>query len=631
MMNDGDRAKILLVDDQPAKLLTYEAILKELGEELITANSAQQAFDCLLKNDFALVLVDVCMPDLDGFQLASMMREHPRFEKTPIIFISAIHLTDFDHLRGYERGAVDYIPVPIVPEILRAKVKVFVELYRKTRALQNMNRVLEERISQRTAELEASNLQLQESEARLRLASEAANFGTYDFDAHTGQLHCSLQLRDLVGLTPDHAEDLDLEAFIRRVHPDDRDAVRRCLTGAERDDEDRHSLEFRVVHPGSSVRWLYDRGRVFYTMDAMGNSVIRAMGTMLDVTDRKQIEERQLLLMAELDHRVKNILANVSAIAKLSSRRKTSVDEFVEALDARIQAVSRAHSLLRRDNWNGISLRDYVSEILSPFTSSKSANITLEGDEIHLKPKAAQSLALVFHELATNAAKYGALSVPGGRIDVRWSRKPEKGLGWIKLAWTEHDGPPIDVPVANGFGLTVIRAASAELNAEVDHNLSASGVTLVLDGPFEQTSKLDRVNGGGACAPEVTAVRAREKSEKYRILLVEDETLIALQVQFDLEDAGHVVIGPAQSLSQAVELAKSKEMDFALLDLRLGDDLSTPVADHLLIRGIPFAFATGYQDRNLLPKHLQGVRCLAKPYPFGAVARLVDKMMVGQE
>ena len=134
-----NRVNILLVDDQPAKLLSYEVILGELGENLIKANSAREALEHLLKNDVAVILIDVCMPELDGFELAAMIREHPRYEKTAIIFISAIHLTDLDRLRGYETGAVDYVPVPVVPEILRAKVAIFAELYRKTRQLEQLN------------------------------------------------------------------------------------------------------------------------------------------------------------------------------------------------------------------------------------------------------------------------------------------------------------------------------------------------------------------------------------------------------------------------------------------------------------------------------------------------------------
>src|SRR5262250_648585 len=146
---------ILLVDDQPAKLLSYEVILRELGENLLKAGSAQAAFEYLLKQDIAVILADVCMPDLDGFELAKMIREHPRFQKTAMIFISAVHMSESDFLRGYEAGAVDYLSVPVVPELLRAKVRIFAELFRKTRQLRQLNEELESRVQNRTEELAA--------------------------------------------------------------------------------------------------------------------------------------------------------------------------------------------------------------------------------------------------------------------------------------------------------------------------------------------------------------------------------------------------------------------------------------------------------------------------------------------
>src|SRR4026209_2843790 len=138
-MNATDKVNILLVDDQPAKLLSYEVILQELGENLLKASSATEALNRLLKHDVAVILVDVCMPDLDGFELAAMIREHPRFQETAIIFVSAIPATDLDLLRGCAAGAVDCVPVPVVADLLRAKVRVFAELYRKTRQLETLN------------------------------------------------------------------------------------------------------------------------------------------------------------------------------------------------------------------------------------------------------------------------------------------------------------------------------------------------------------------------------------------------------------------------------------------------------------------------------------------------------------
>jgi signal transduction histidine kinase len=141
-MSPHEKVNILMVDDQPAKLLSYEVILGELGENLIKANSGTEALDCLLKNDVAVVLMDVSMPDMDGFELAGMIRQHPRFQQTAIIFISGVHLTDLDRVQGYQRGAVDYISVPVIPELLRAKVSVFAELHRKTRKLETLNNEL---------------------------------------------------------------------------------------------------------------------------------------------------------------------------------------------------------------------------------------------------------------------------------------------------------------------------------------------------------------------------------------------------------------------------------------------------------------------------------------------------------
>src|SRR3981081_2603294 len=162
-----EQVNILMVDDQPAKLLTYEAILNELGENLIKANSGREAMEHLLKTAIAVVLMDVSMPELDGFELADLIRQHPRFQRTAIIFISAVYLTDLDRLKGYERGAVYYISVPVVPELLGAKVSIFAELHRKTHQLETLNRELEERVAERTDELERKAQTLQELNSEL--------------------------------------------------------------------------------------------------------------------------------------------------------------------------------------------------------------------------------------------------------------------------------------------------------------------------------------------------------------------------------------------------------------------------------------------------------------------------------
>ena len=167
-MASHDPVNILLVDDQPGKLMSYEAILAPLGERLIKASSGKEALEHLLRTEIAVVLIDVCMPDLDGFELATLIREHPRHQRTAIIFVSAVHLTEIDRLRGFECGAVDYVSVPVEPEILRARVGVFADLHRKTKQLEWLNRELENRVAERTSELTEAASRLRESEAALR-------------------------------------------------------------------------------------------------------------------------------------------------------------------------------------------------------------------------------------------------------------------------------------------------------------------------------------------------------------------------------------------------------------------------------------------------------------------------------
>ena len=243
-MPEHEKVNILLVDDQASKLLSYEVILHELGENLLKASSGREALEHLLKSEIAVVLVDVCMPDLDGFQLAAMIREHPRFQKTAMIFISAIHLTDMDRLRGYEMGAVDYVPVPVIPEVLRAKVKVFAELYRKTRQLERVNAELEERVLARTSELEASTKQLRQSEERRSLALVAGQMGSWDWNEEKGDCLWDDGQYQIFGVDRQHFA-VSAENVRALIHPDDWDGLQVAIERLFKDRQPTQN-EFRV-------------------------------------------------------------------------------------------------------------------------------------------------------------------------------------------------------------------------------------------------------------------------------------------------------------------------------------------------------------------------------------------------
>jgi PAS domain S-box-containing protein len=475
-MMDHEKVNILLVDDQPAKLLAYEVILKELGENLVAVASGREALEYLLKNEVAVILLDVCMPELDGFELAAMIREHPRFQKTAMIFISAIQVSDIDRLRGYEMGAVDYVPVPVIPEVLRAKIKVFAELYRKTRQLELLNAELEDRVRARTAELEKSTVQLVESERRRSMAIAAGKMGSWDLDWVKGDWMWDAGQYRIFGVDPDSFE-VTLANVQARLHPDDVDALRQVIahfeTGAQS-----YETDFRIIRPDGEVRWC--TGTAAATVDR-GGRIVRVSGVTVDITERKRAEERQNLLAREVDHRAKNALALAQSIVRLT--RGDDVKDYIQAVEGRINALARVHTILSLSSWEGAKIRRLVDEELAPYSTGE--QIELYGPEIQLQPATAQTLALALHELVTNSAKYGALSALSGHLTIQWKVQADI----FQLLWEERDGPPVEKPISRGFGTrSVIASIESQLGGRAEFDWRSEGLVCRLSVPFAKNT-----------------------------------------------------------------------------------------------------------------------------------------------
>ncbi len=299
-MSNHEKANILMVDDQPAKLLSYEVILSDLGENLIKVTSGREALDQLLKNDIAVVLMDVSMPEIDGFELADMIRQHPRFQKTAIIFISGVHLTDSDRVKGYQRGAVDYISVPVVPEVLRAKVGVFTELHRKTHELERLNRELEKRVEERTNEL-------RESENQFRTLANSIPQLAWMANADGSIFWYNERWTEYTGNTFEELQGFGWRKF---HHPDHLVRVEEGLrqswkTGSLWEDT------FPLLGKNGEYRWFLTRAVPIF--DSQGR-VARWFGTGTDISDQIAAEAQIRKLNSQLEQRVTELETIMSVL-----------------------------------------------------------------------------------------------------------------------------------------------------------------------------------------------------------------------------------------------------------------------------------------------------------------------------
>jgi two-component system CheB/CheR fusion protein len=336
--------------------------------------------------------------------------------------------------------------------------------------------------------------------------------------------------------------------------------------------------------------------------------------TFIDITLRRRHEQHLRLVMAELNHRVKNTLATVDAIAQQSLARSASREEFATAFKARLQAMSAVHALLTRNDWSGAELRELLlSELRARGTGPE--QIELEGPRLVLPPPTALALHMAVHELATNAAKYGALSRPDGRVSVTW-RLSEVG---VELEWVERGGPPISEPGHSGFGRRMIEGViEHDLDGSISMRFEEAG--LRCSARFSLSSDELPAAAPDARPPTEDAAVAGP----LRVLVVEDSLHIAETLCHDLEDAGYECVGPVGRLSKAWAVAAEGRFDVALLDVNLADERVYPLARDLAARGIPFVLLTGYGAEDI-PEDLRDAPLLSKPVDMRQLAAWLEQ------
>jgi PAS domain S-box-containing protein len=470
-------------------------------------------------------------------------------------------------------------------------------------------------VSTNITQLKHATLELAEARARHESAMRAARIGTWELDFATGRLTFDRIYFELHGLEP--SPDFFYEDWLARVAPEDRVAADTAVKLLMAGKGGAFEHEFRVVLPDGSRRWLAGKGEVLH-----GGSVAtaRMLGVCYDVTAHKEAEERLLLLMREVDHRAKNALAVVQSVVRLS--RSEDAADFAEAVEGRVDALGRVHSLLAATRWSGADLERLIREELAAYGGA--GRVVITGHPAMVRPDAAQAVSMMMHELATNAAKYGAFSRARGRVAVRW--EVVSGCGELTLIWQEVGGPVIKGPPAReGFGLALLRQVSESGPAEatcLEWFREGLRCTLRLRPEAWQPGRVKEVEPVTFSAPVVSA------HPGLQVLLLEDEVITALAMRDVLLGAGYVVVGPVARVEEALALVTAARPQAAVLDVSLFGEAVDPVADALASAGVPFLFCTGHEAGGISGARYPTAPVLHKPVQaekiLEALAAIVD-------
>ncbi len=476
--------RIILADDNADMRGYIRQILEDAGYQVEAVANGRLALEALRRGPRAeLVLSDVMMPELDGFGLLEAVRADASLDGMLVILLSA-RAGEEARIEGLAAGADDYLVKPFGSRELRARVDGAINLSRQRQQAAAREAQLQTQIV-----AERGRNQLKQTQMELEFALESGRLGSWDVDLLDHSLNASPLCRQVFGFAKD--EPYSYAALIDRIDPRDRDmrATRIAEAIANHADLD---IEYRIERPGGELAWIMIRGRAKY--DDSGRAIGLA-GVSLDITERKQAEERRLLLLDELNHRVKNTLATVQSITKQTRRTARDPDQFVEALEARIQALAGTHSLLTKTSWDGVMLADVIDQTLAPYAADTSVSHHIEtgGPRLRLEPNAAVTLNMAFHELATNAAKYGSFSAAGGLVQVTWRIDDSRIPPVVAVEWRESGGPPVVAPTMRGFGSRLLeRGLAHELGGSVELDYQPSG--LVCRMAFPATGKIEIIS-----------------------------------------------------------------------------------------------------------------------------------------
>ena len=402
----------------------------------------------------------------------------------------------------------------------------------------------------------------------------------------------------------------------RYIHPDDQDVVLAAISDAIVHKKT-FELEHRVIRVDGSFGWT--RSRAIPMLGADGE-ITEWFGAAADVTERKTAEETQKVLMSELDHRVKNTLAAVQAIAQHTLRRAKDPAEFVTSFSGRIQSMARVHSILTKARWQGADLQHLISDqlVLAPDES----RVTAAGPSVSLNPQLALHVALMLYELGTNSRKYGALSTPAGSVAIVWTVIDNR----LRLSWTERGGLPVAVPLKRGFGTALIQQTASTQRGSANMTVTDDGLVWTIDLQLPASGSVrEKAKAAESVATPAEPQQTIRPLAGKRLLVVEDEPLIALEIVAGLEAAGANVVGPAGTVSEALRVIANTNLNAALLDANLGGDRVDDVAAALARSNVPFIFVTGY-GRDALPEKFAATPMLSKPFSpeqlLDAAARL---------